>query len=115
MYMKKILYIVFILLGIGIMSSCTKEGGNQNSIVGSWKIVNTEYDGDTFTFGTVWTFEKGGGLLIDGYPYTQWRYDEKEKIYKVGASGYFEVLTISSTKLRIIFEGRLNVEFDKVR
>lgn len=112
--MKKLIYLAIILVGVGILSSCTKEGGNQNSIVGSWKVVDTEFNGDMFTIGKVWTFEKGGGFLIDGYPYTQWRYDEKEKIYKVGASGFFEVVSITNQRLLINFEGHTKVAFEKV-
>lgn len=40
--MKHLIYLAIILLGVGILSSCTKEGGNQNSLVGTWKIVKVE-------------------------------------------------------------------------
>ena len=113
--MKKLLYLAIILLGVGVLSSCDKVGGNQNSIVGSWKVVDTGYNDDMYAIGTVWTFEKGGGFLIDGYPYTQWRYDEKEKFYKVGASGWFEVMSITNQRLLINFEGDLIIGFEKVK
>ena len=96
--MKKLLYLVIILLGMGILSSCSKEGGS-NSIIGSWKVVYSEDYGE-LSVGEVWTFEKGGTLLIDGYPAYQYRYDAQTKILKVAASGEFYVQSITATRMR---------------
>lgn len=102
--MKKLIYIALILLGAGILSSCGKEGGgSSNSIIGSWECVYTS-DDFVVSVGEVWTFEKGGVFLMDGYPAAQWRYDESQDVYKVGASGYFKVLSISSTQLEIDYD-----------
>ena len=40
--MKKLIYIALILLGVGILSSCSKEGGGSGSLVGTWDVVKTE-------------------------------------------------------------------------
>ena len=113
--MKKLLYVALILLGIGIVSSCNKFE-SQDGLVGTWKIVYSE---ETFyaPVGEVWTFEKGGTLVIDGYPMYQYRYDPQTKTCKYAASGEFLVVSITSSKMRISFdlEGReAFVVFQKV-
>lgn len=43
--MKKVMYFAFILLGVGILSSCDKIGGGSGSFVGTWDIIKCEtYD-----------------------------------------------------------------------
>ena len=40
--MKKLFYLAIILLGVGMVSSCTKEGG-ASTLVGTWDLVETGY------------------------------------------------------------------------
>ena len=99
--MKKLLYLVLILLGIGLLSSCDKLGGG-NSIVAKWKVVYSEsYYANV---GEVWEFEKGGTFIVDGYPMYQYRYDASTGMVKYAASGEFKVLSVTSTKMRIAFD-----------
>lgn len=59
--MKKLLYLAIILLGIGVLSSCSKLG--SGSIIGSWKVAT---DLSSFvSLGDVWTFEEDGFFYIN--------------------------------------------------
>ena len=86
----------------------------QNAIIGAWECVTI--DGDTeyplVRVGRVWIFEANGMFVWDGYPYTQWRYDPDEDVYKYGGSGYFTLVSVSSTKL-VIQTGHIKYEFKK--
>ena len=42
--MKRFLYIAFILLGVGLLSSCEKNGGSRLSFEGTWDVVKTEME-----------------------------------------------------------------------
>lgn len=98
--MKKILYVVLLLLGVGIMTSCNKNNASSNGIVGSWKCVYGKTDSYA-TEGSVWTFEAGGTWLKDGYPVAQYRYDEQTRIIKWGGSGAFYVQSLTATMMRL--------------
>ncbi len=97
--MKKILYVVLLLLGVGIMSSCNKTNGG-NGIVGTWKCVYGKTDSSAHE-GSVWTFEAGGTWLQDGYPVAQYRYDEQTRCILWGGSGQFYVQSLTATKMRL--------------
>lgn len=114
--MKKILYVVLLLLGVGIMTSCNKNNASSNGIVGSWKCVYSELS--DATVGSVWTFEAGGTFLTDGFPYTQYRYDEQTKIIRWGGSGAYLVHSLTATKLRLGGSENPNehyAEFERVK
>lgn len=95
--MKKILFVVMLLLGIGIMAGCNKTDGG-NIILGSWKCVYSE-DDINLRVGCVLTFEEGGTVLFDGFPYINYRYDTSTQTIKMGGSGYFKVLSITSKSM----------------
>ena len=42
--MKKLLYVVMLLLGLSVLASCEKDGGEGNnfSIIGKWSYSNTQ-------------------------------------------------------------------------
>ena len=96
--MKKILFAIAILLGIGIMTSCNKNNASSNSIVGSWKVVYSVKDLVTSDI-SVWTFEAGGTLLVDGEPGPRYSYDEQTKILTFGG-GNFYVHTLTATSMK---------------
>ena len=112
--MKKLIYLAIILLGVGILSSCDKIGGGSgDNIIGSWECIYTE-DEVNAQIGDVWTFEKGGTLLINKYPLYQWRYYKNEDIYRISGVE-IKVLTLTSDKLRFIMHGVATFEFKKVK
>lgn len=101
--MKKLIYIALILLGVGILSSCGKEGGgSSNSIIGKWKVVYSE--SDDAIVGEDWEFDKNGAFVVDGYPMYQYRYDASTGIVLYGGSGGFKVISVSLTRMKIAFD-----------
>ena len=96
--MKKFLFAIAILLGIGIISSCNKNNESANRIIGSWQVVNSE--SEEVHVGSVYTFEAGGTMLVNGFPYTQYRYDEQTRIIMWGGSGMIYVQLLTVTKMR---------------
>ena len=101
--MKRLLYAAALLLCMSAMVvSCNKDsGGSSSSIVGTWKIVWNKYDNaeSEFSVGTILTFEKGGTVLFDGFPYMQYRYDASTTILKMGGSVTIKVLSLTSKKM----------------
>ena len=99
--MKKTAFAILIVL-VGLLSvSCNKDnGGGNNSIIGSWKCVYAKTDSDAHE-GSTWTFEAGGTFLIDGFPYTQYRYDEQTRIIMWGGSGAYYVQSLTATRMRL--------------
>lgn len=62
--MKKLIYLAIILLAFGVLSSCTKEGGNQNSLIGTWRLVKYEsFDKNGHSEG-VTTFNDNRNRLV---------------------------------------------------
>lgn len=74
--MKKILYTLFVLLGIGVLlSACSKEGnGGSASIVGTWKSVSMSGPFmDDVDDNTYWEFKENGTCVVDGIVSGTWR------------------------------------------
>lgn len=79
------------------MSSCNKNG-SANSIVGSWKVIYSEKDLAT-SVGSVWTFEAGGTILVDGEAYWRYSFNEQTRILNWGdCNFYVQSLTATSMK-----------------
>ena len=118
--MKKLIYLAIILVGMGIVSSCTKEGSGQDALIGTWKLVQTNVG--AYDVGDVWKFEKNGAISVNGLVMGQYRYDiDAQKIIvstaEEGVTGEAWVVSLSSTTLilRIYYDNaQANLEFTKV-
>ena len=104
--MKKLLYfLVIILLGVGILSSCKKQDEDSFSasiIVGTWRVVSSE---TSYTeVGDYWEFRADGTLNRNGYPLGFYSYYERQGMVSYDANGCFKVLSIDATKMRIAFD-----------
>ena len=109
--MKKLIYIALILLGVGFLSSCEKEGGGSGSLVGTWDITKYQacdkngnvLDTATGSFGTftftdaVLTIQyEGESPVAQGYSYN------KEKKWIVWGMINYIVQKQTSNELVII-------------
>ncbi len=117
--MKKFIYLAIILLGVGILFSCTKESGSQDGLVGSWKIVST--DAGAYDVGDVWKFDKNGTISINGQVKGQYSYDkDSQTIHFTTTEGQTNdawVVTLSSSTLKIKMYYHITqfyIEFNRV-
>ena len=105
--MKKLLYLAIILLGVGLLSSCDKLGGND-FIIGEWNCISTT-NSKVVERGELWVFRTHGTLTFyKNRPIpatTTYRYDKKEDIFYYGSENYFKVLSHTTSEMEISING----------
>ena len=70
---KKLFYALMLVLGMSVLSSCSKEG-NGTSIVGTWKSVSMSGPFmDDIDDNTYWEFKENGTCVVDGIVSGTWR------------------------------------------
>ena len=111
--MKKLFYVLMLVLGMGVLSSCSKEGIN-GSIIGTWELTEYYYtdngerhDRSEFVGVTLIVTEDTMTVSLDGVlqsdPYTR----DGNKLY-IGNEYVFFITTLTSTKMALKSEEEEN-------